>query len=139
MRPHQSISQKIPHSGILAPTAFPHAIGAAISRAAKGLLALASRAIRSAPAQSHILGEAGLLAPEHGKNAQYAGQWIWPRKPLVLPLASRLLISCNAGTVWITQGDGNDYVLKAGGTLALHPTDNVVITAMAGTAFVRQA
>jgi len=85
-------------------------------------------------------GNTGLFASGHGQNTeQYTSQWIWPRKPLVLPMASRLVIACDAGTVWVTHGDGNDYVLKAGEKSALHPTDNVVVTAMAGTAVVRHA
>jgi AhpD family alkylhydroperoxidase len=75
----------------------------------------------------------------NGRAAQnLSGQWILPKAPLVLSKAEQQTIACDIGTVWITQGDSNDYVLKSGEQLALRPFDDVVVTAMSGPALVRR-
>jgi hypothetical protein len=56
----------------------------------------------------------------------------------MLPAWTRLTIACDAGTVWITQGDGRDYVLRAGQSLTLAPRDKVIVLAMFGSAVVRR-
>jgi hypothetical protein len=64
---------------------------------------------------------------------------ISPRAPFVLPASGHQTIGCDAGTVWITCGDGEDYVLTAGQRLALAPADEViVISAMFAPALVRR-
>jgi AhpD family alkylhydroperoxidase len=75
----------------------------------------------------------------NGRAAQnLSAHWIWPKAPLVLSKAEPQTIACDIGTVWITQGDSNDYVLKAGEKLALRPVDAVIVTAMSGPALVRR-
>ena len=130
MRPRPYFSPKMPDPEIPA-LAGSHAVGAAMRRAAKGLFALVSPAGRA--------GAARPLAAEDGKSAQCAGQWIKPRQPLVLPMTSRLVIACDAGAVWITQGDNNDYVLKTGEEAVFQPAGKVVITAIKGSALVRHS
>lgn len=135
MRARHYFSPKMPDPEIPAlagrrtAAAFRHVVGTAMRRAAKGLLALASHAIGSDTIRP--------FAAEDSKSTQCAGQWIGPRQPLVLPMTSRLVIACDAGIVWITQGDGNDYVLKAREESVFQPADKVIITAMGGRAFVR--
>ena len=68
-----------------------------------------------------------------------AATWIWPGAPMVLPASAWQTIACDAGTLWLTQGDGEDYVLTAGQRLTLAPRDEVVITAMRVPAIVRCA
>jgi hypothetical protein len=65
--------------------------------------------------------------------------WIPARTTVMLPEAAQQVVACDAGTIWITQGDGNDYVLTAGQRLALHPRDKVIVSAMAKPARVRYA
>jgi hypothetical protein len=60
-----------------------------------------------------------------------------PPTPLVLARSSRATLVCDKGTLWITQGDGNDYILKAGQRLVLAPRDKVIVKAMHGPAWVR--
>lgn len=43
-------------------------------------------------------------------------------------------VFCESGSLWITQGDGKDYILNAGESLTLAPKDSVVIAVMAGPA-----
>jgi hypothetical protein len=64
--------------------------------------------------------------------------WIRPGAPVVLPASVRQTIACEAGTVWITQGDSEDYVLTAGQRLALAPRDEVVVSAMFAPAVIRR-
>lgn len=64
--------------------------------------------------------------------------WICPGAPIVLPASVQQTIACDAGTVWITQGDCEDYVLTAGQCLALTPADEVIVSAMAAPAVVRR-
>ena len=66
-----------------------------------------------------------------------AGQWILPKMPLVLQRSNQQTITCDVGTIWITQGDTHDYVLNAGQSLALRPAGSVIVTAMSGSALVR--
>jgi hypothetical protein len=63
---------------------------------------------------------------------------IYPRSPLVLAASAGQAITCDEGTVWITQGDREDYVLIAGQYLALAPTDQVIVSAMFAPAVVRR-
>jgi hypothetical protein len=58
--------------------------------------------------------------------------------PIVLPTSAQQTIACDAGTVWITQGDGEDYVLTAGQSLTLAPRDKVIILALFAPAVVRR-
>ncbi|RZI44529.1 DUF2917 domain-containing protein [Herbaspirillum sp. HC18] len=67
-----------------------------------------------------------------------AGEWIRPNAPLVLQRPDRETITCDMGTVWITQGDSNDYVLEAGQSLTLHPRDEVLVTAMRRPALIHR-
>ena len=60
-----------------------------------------------------------------------------PATPLVLARSSHATLVCDKGTLWITQGDGNDYILKAGQRLVLAPRDKVIVKAMHGPAWVR--
>lgn len=135
MNPCHYLSPKIPDPGLPTLTgrriaaAFPYAMGAALQRAVKGMLALVPQVVRS--------GTARPLAAEDRNSVQCAGQWIEPRQPLVMPMTSRLVIACDAGSVWITQGDSNDYVLQAGEELVVQPVGTVIITAMKDAAFVR--
>lgn len=62
---------------------------------------------------------------------------IAPRQPLVLPARDGQTIFCDSGTVWVTQGDGEDYVLTAGEKLILAPADKVIVSAMAKVARIR--
>lgn len=73
-------------------------------------------------------------APHEGE----AATWIWPGAPMVLPASVRQTIQCEAGTVWITQGDGEDYILIAGQHLVLQPRDQVIVTAMFAPSVVRR-
>jgi len=79
-------------------------------------------------------------AQESGVQALPAGSatWIRPSAPIVLPASVRHTIACDAGTLWITQGDGEDYILTAGQCLALTPKDEVIVSAMAVPAAVRR-
>lgn len=61
-----------------------------------------------------------------------------PRSPIVLADPEYQAIACDDGMVWITQGDGSDYVLTAGQSLALRPRDDVVIMAMNAPAIIRR-
>jgi hypothetical protein len=81
-----------------------------------------------------------VAAPEPGAEAEQVevATWIRPQAPIVLPASVQQTIACDAGTVWITQGDSQDYVLTAGQRLTLHPTDKVIITAMFVPALVRR-
>ncbi|MDB5868089.1 MAG: hypothetical protein JWP96_421 [Polaromonas sp.] len=63
---------------------------------------------------------------------------IYPSMPIVLPTSAQQTIACDAGTVWITQGDGEDYVLTAGQSLTLAPRDKVIILALFAPAVVRR-
>ena len=63
---------------------------------------------------------------------------IAPHVPIVLPASAQQTIACDAGTVWITQGDSDDYVLTAGQSLTLAPRDKVVIVALFTPAVVRR-
>lgn len=63
--------------------------------------------------------------------------WLPTRTPVALPDGKHQTVVCEAGTVWITQGDGDDYVLNAGQSLALQPKDKVIVTAMFAPALVR--
>lgn len=65
-------------------------------------------------------------------------QKIQPDKPLILPKSARETITCDVGTVWITQGDSSDYVLRAGDSLTLNPKDEVIVSALARPALVRR-
>jgi hypothetical protein len=47
-------------------------------------------------------------------------------------------VFCETGSLWITQGDGQDYVLSAGESLALAPRDTVVIAVMAEPTVARR-
>lgn len=84
---------------------------------------------------------AALAARRGGRQEQErdAERWLSPREPLVLAPSDRRTITCEAGTVWITQGDTADYVLEAGQSLALRPAGEVVVTAMKRPARIRQA
>jgi len=57
---------------------------------------------------------------------------------MVLPASVRQTIRCEVGTVWITQGDGEDYILIAGQHLALQPRDEVIVAAMFAPSVVRR-
>ncbi|HJV76229.1 MAG TPA: DUF2917 domain-containing protein [Noviherbaspirillum sp.] len=135
MNPRHSLSPQVPDpvmpamAGQRSTAAFPHAMGAALRRAVKGLLALVPPVVHARTARP--------LAAEDSKSAQCSGQWIEPRQPLVLPMSSRLVIACDAGTVWITQGDNDDYVLKAREEAVFQPAGKVVVTAIKGSALVR--
>lgn len=135
MNPRHYLSPKMTDSvmpalaGQRSTAAFPHAMGAALRRAAKGLLALVPHVVHARIARP--------LAAEDSKSSQCSGQWIEPRQPLVLPMSSRLVIACDAGTLWITLGDNDDYVLKAGEEAVFQPADKVVVTAIKGSALVR--
>ncbi|HJU71498.1 MAG TPA: DUF2917 domain-containing protein [Paucimonas sp.] len=72
-------------------------------------------------------------APRHQPAMQLA-----PRSPIVLADPEYQTIVCDDGMVWITQGDGSDYVLTAGQSLALRPRDDVVIMAMNAPAIIRR-
>ncbi|MDB5931369.1 MAG: hypothetical protein JWR60_3076 [Polaromonas sp.] len=76
----------------------------------------------------------------HGADALQAEAVtvLGPSEPLVLPNWAPMTIACEAGTVWITQGDGSDYVLRAGQRLALAPRETVIVMAMLGSAVVRR-
>ena len=80
-------------------------------------------------------------AQELGANAVQAEgvTVICPRVPIVLPASAQQTIACDAGTVWITQGDSEDYVLTAGQSLTLAPRDKVIILAMFAPAVVRRS
>lgn len=80
-----------------------------------------------------------MKAPSPLNQASGAGEWIRPNAPLVLPRPDRETITCDMGTVWITQGDSNDYVLEAGQSLTLHPRDEVIVTAMRRPALIHRA
>lgn len=60
-----------------------------------------------------------------------------PKEPLVLAHDNVRMVVCMAGTVWVTQGGGSDYILNAGENLRLEPADSVVVSAMRGSATVR--
>lgn len=78
-------------------------------------------------------------AQEFGANAVPAEEVtvLSERVPMVLPALAHQTIMCDAGTVWITQGDSKDYVLNAGQSLALAPRDQVIVLAMFAPAVVR--
>lgn len=95
----------------------------AASRAMRALSSLVKRSA-SAPARTNARSD--------------TSQWISPKKPLVLPKSEQQTISCMAGTVWITQGDSMDYVLNAGEMLALTPKNEVIVSAVRGSALVNR-
>lgn len=105
----------------------------AITAAAKELLAFAFRFI-----QPRVAGKrAERNALGQSEIADGPGRWIAPKAPFVLPPSYSRTVFCDVGTVWITQGDNNDFVLNAGEKLDLHPVDTLVVTAMAGPALIR--
>ena len=77
------------------------------------------------------------IPPDDGTGAD--GSWIAPRRPLILSGHGRQTISCDSGVVWITQGDGEDYVLMAGEKLTLAARDTVIVSAMANPALIRRS
>lgn len=107
--------------------------------ALRALTGLAKRMIRHTTVTRFLSLHAGGAGSANGRVQQnLSGQWIWPKAPLVLTTLEQQTIACDIGTVWITQGDSNDYVLKAGEKLALRPRDDVLVTAMSGPALVRR-
>lgn len=117
-----------------APFARAAMLGAAIVDAVEGSLQ------RIRPIAIALLGfsrSQHLPVCSHNGPQSSSERWIQPKMPLVLPKLQRQTIHCITGSVWLTQGDGNDYLLKAGEALTLHPVDTVLITAMAGPALIR--
>jgi len=49
--------------------------------------------------------------------------------------ANGLVLRCTLGTIWLTCGDGVDYLLGAGRSFELAPRQNAMIEALAGTGF----
>jgi len=46
-----------------------------------------------------------------------------------------LVLRCTLGTVWLTCGDGVDYLLTAGRSFELAPRQSAMIEALAGAEF----
>lgn len=110
-----------------------HTIGTTTTAAAKELLAFVFRSLqRRSVGKSR--GRSGL---DRHNDADMLPRWIVLNVPLVLPATHSRTVFCDVGTVWITQGDNNDFVLSAGEKLQLHPLDTLVVTAMAGSALIR--
>lgn len=65
--------------------------------------------------------------------------WLSAGAVTLLPAGEHQVVGCDAGMVWITQGDGRDLVLSAGQQIELHPEEQIVITAMFAPALVRCA
>jgi|GEM_PF-5901133 len=70
---------------------------------------------------------------------QISARRLAPREAVVLQASAGQEIACDAGTLWITQGDGRDIVLAEGDRVVLRPTDTVVVCAMSGPAAFRHA
>jgi AhpD family alkylhydroperoxidase len=139
MWPHNYLSEQvaIPEDSVAianrARAARSRAIGTAAGGGAKSLQVFMSPLIR------RLTGFSASKPTVSGLNGskQNSARWIWPKKPLVLGDLQQQTVYCDVGTIWITQGDSNDYVLKAGEKLILHPRDEVIINAMAGPALIR--
>lgn len=100
----------------------------------KALHMLASLAIRAMDA----IPKRSVSATAPSDACSNRSQWLSPRAPLVLPASDHQTITCNVGTVWITQGDSTDYVLSAGGTVVLQPKEDVIVSAMRGPALINR-
>lgn len=111
-----------------------HRAGKSQSMAFRTAVSRVLRAIASCVAQ---IPRRTMLRKRGDAETSDAGQWIRPRVPIVLPPSDLHMVVCDAGTIWITQGDTNDYVLNAGQSLALRPAGKVIVTAMSGPALVR--
>lgn len=97
---------------------------------ASGVLARSLAAFALAPARRWRVAPTGVNLPSDPMQ-------ISPHASLLLASSSRATLVCDKGTLWITQGDGNDYLLTAGQSLALAPRDKVIVKAIHGAAWVR--
>lgn len=98
---------------------------------------LFARVMRLAPTAAAWIGGFTVASRIADSVQSTSARWVWPKKPLVLGSSRQGTVSCDIGTVWITQGDGRDYVLMAGEQVTLHPADDVIIAAMVSPALVR--
>jgi hypothetical protein len=100
---------------------------------ASGVLARSLVAFALAPAKWRRVASAGVNL----QNLPGDAMRINPHAPLLLAKSSCATLVCDEGTLWITQGDGHDYLLTPGQSLALAPRDKVIVKAMHGAAQVR--
>lgn len=113
-------------------------MGSSISCALRAIASLAVRLTRPGMELMHLPWGSRSRSEKGNSEMDDAGQWISPKVPLVLRLLNQQTITCDVGTIWITHGDTNDYVLKAGQSLALRPAGSVIVTAMSAPALVRR-
>lgn len=88
------------------------------------------------PLQERVAAGAPLVP--HGREpAGDIALQLAPRHAAALPAMAHATVVCDDGVVWLTQGDGEDYVLTRGERIVLHPRDVVVAMALAVPARLR--